>query len=237
VYDLEWSLKNYDDISYLLAVLNGDYDVNPNEEKPEIYFFDPFAAKRNVLPDMLASPWKSMFNGRNLMKGSVTSEDVVRSTGDTYPAHAVKIETNTLPATLESHEFFIPVPPFWYFHFGALGSSDLGSFGIKPAPSGVETSVSWLPDATTFLNTTVQAGADGGILVRYYGTDLETPGEVTLAGCMAVVTQDSSPPAVQRWTPGQGSSALAVFGEPALSGYSSELDLQALSVSLVEVGP
>lgn len=61
VYNMSWSSKRREELASVLNIASGDYDEGDGDDL--VYFIDPTVYDWNVLPKMLASPYKTGLDG------------------------------------------------------------------------------------------------------------------------------------------------------------------------------
>jgi hypothetical protein len=225
-YNLSWGLQSRDNIRLVTDYADGIYGDGP------IYFIDPFAADRNVLPQYWAAP---MLAGDDapLLHGTVTPSLTATDTNSLgYPIKSATYSTNS---SYVRPQLFIPIPPNMTFWIGAHGTAT-GSSVVKVTPTvgvtglGTPVSLTLLAVNTiTRVDTSFDGASYSGVLIELNGT-----GTITLAGLIGQILPTGTTPSTGGFISGQGHSGCQFAEQPKLQNYSSAMDKVALTARLVE---
>jgi hypothetical protein len=231
-YNFSWNLKRRDEIRAILDYADGVYGTdNP------IYFIDPFAADKNVLPQYWATP-------------ALQADDAPQSYGLGDEERPLKLGTasNSLRLPSYSAQFsfaagrknpplYVPIPPNTTLWVGAYGTAT-GNARIDLIPAtgpttyGPAAKVPLLAVNNPALFSADLNGDD------YAGAFLQMKGDpgdsLTLAGVIAQVLPSGAVPNTGHWISGQGHSGCSFNDNPVLTQYSAAIDRVGLSVDLVE---
>jgi hypothetical protein len=228
-YNLSWELKPRDEIRTINDYADGVYGTGP------IYFLEPFAMDKNLLPQYWATPALGAVDAP-LLAGVFDDERPALSPTPLntlgYPSNAA---TYTLAVGTELSSVFIPVPPGYSLWVGAHGSRT-GTAGVQITPTTGPTTTAapldvplLLATNATRLNTSINGDTYRGGIISLKGV-----GTVALYGLMAQVLRNGTLPATGGFISGQGHSGCSFAEEPTLTNYSVALDKVGLSVNLVE---
>ncbi len=220
VYNFSWNLASDEDIYEVLDFARGVYGSGL------IYFLDPFAMDRNVLPLAWSTP-------------RVQAEDAYpitpnRPTLSGTPANILRYPTQsavfTLSGTETNRSIYIPVPSGHTFHFGMHGSAS-GTAAVTLTPDeGVAQNATPLTVDTQERTGDAISGVTG-VTVSFAGS-----GTITIAGMIAQVLPDGVSVAQGGYISGRGHSGCKFVGRPKTSAYSKGLDLIGATAVLQEVG-
>jgi hypothetical protein len=226
-YTLSWNSISRDEARILLDLADGIYG-NGN-----IYWHDPFAADRNVLPQWWASPMQGIYDGLPLNAGS---------RGIAFPT-----ASNTLNLPVESIEYtvalgttrsvWIPIPMGYTAHVGAYGVDGTGGTLVAtpstgPTTEGADDTLTLLDvtDDSRFTNSYSSANFDG-VTLRLGGS-----GTILLTAIMVQVLRTGVTPQTGKFISGQGNSGVSFAAQPSYTPYSAALDKVGVVAELVETG-
>lgn len=239
-YTVEWGLKSRDLLRPILDFADGMYGTG------DIYFCDPMAMDKNVLPSYWAEPYLNGLDGPLAAStwGSWPPTTTGVMTGVARPT-VVSLTTSTEGFPTYSggikglHSLFIPVPIGYTFYLSIhhTTSGAGGAFKVQPMVSGVNSGASSLP-AISALTGSVLATYSYAASVNHAGVMLSNTADVNYTGMMAQILKTGT--AANTTIPfvsGQGHSGLQ-FVAPGVDyyEYSSALDMVQASATLVEVG-
>lgn len=228
-YNFSWTMKTRDDIRAINDYADGVYGNGP------IYFLDPFAMDRNLLPQYWAVPMLASVDAP-LLAGQYDEDRPLLTATDTntlgYPPQTA---TYTLTDGIKFNTVWIPVPPGYSLFVGAHGSAT-GTAGVLATPTTGPTSVGSginVPLHAVTDDQRVYTEIDGD---AYTGAiiSLKGVGTVSLTGVMAQVLQHPVVPTAGGFISGQGHSGCSFTGEPNLSNYSVGLNRAGMTVDLIE---
>ena len=202
-----------------------------------IYWLDPFAADKNLLPQFWASPVQGLDDGIPLVEnGRVRGTAVTTEVnGLGYPSTSVRYnvkEDSFLP------EIYVPIPLGHTAWIGARGVEGTGGKLTYAAGRGESvsdfTNVTFLGvnDVTRF-NASIDSlnGTNTGVVLKFGGS-----GTVTVTGIMVQVLPTGRTPAPGGFISGQGNSGCEFADQPEVSQYSAALDQVGVTATLVETG-
>lgn len=224
-----------------------------------IYWTDPVAADKNVLPEHWAFPGQAGLDGPVLIgdvRPNLTVETVANALG--YPALSA---VYTLGATSQS--IYLPIPPDCTAWFGAHGSTDgWGGVRVRPVLSNGSYGTAVFPEFLsvsdpTLVNVSFAGSGFSGIEIDLIASTISTgpfpaldaypsifaiPGAATpatkivLSGLIAQMLPTGATPPTGRFISGQGNSGCKFEGHPTLTPYSAPMDLVGMTAKLTEVG-
>jgi len=220
VYDVNWNFLRANEKDEIRSYLDGVYGPGL------IYFLDPFAMPRNVLPTAWASPAVAADGGPSLV-GGLASQPTKVTVTPAVPASPVSAAVYALESATVFKEVWVPVPDGFQLHMSARYTAPGTGKVTATRDGGATTTV-----AGTGATTTLAAGPSG-YTVRLAGT-----GALTLTYIMAQVLPVGQTPDFSRFYPGVGHSGVRLSGDINDVGYSSPqaLDYSALSFTMRETG-
>lgn len=239
-YSMEWALNSRDALRPVLDFADGMYGTD------DVYFCDPFAMDKNVLP----AHWASGYI--NAIDGPLTA-----NTFSQWPPSTTGIMTGvSRPSLISSnqsingfpmqsggsfgeHRLFIPIPIGYsiWFSIHAAASNPGGLVEINVLEKGVVVSGPFFP-ATNTLTDPVLSGFSTFAATAHRGIEIKLSGELYYTGMMAqIIPTGVTPDVYGGFKSGQGHSGLQ-FAPPGVEyyEYSSALDKVQASATLVEVG-
>lgn len=198
-----------------------------------IYFIDPVAADKNVLPLQWSYPALAAKDGPIFVGTARPSTVSTPSNGMGYPIDSVQYAATTTSKTL-----YVPIPPGYTAWFGYAGGSG-GAGPIRLTPilpgniSGTVITPTMLPVAgPTRMNTTLVGGTNIGVVIDWNGTTA-----APVAGMMMqILPNGSSPTAGGQFDSGQGHSGCKFAAKPSMTPYSVPADSVGLTAKLIETG-
>lgn len=222
MYELTWSLKNSDDLRVISDFRAGLFGQGL------IYWLDPMAMAKNVLPQHLASPFQQGYDAPPMRGTKVTLQptavNVLR-----YPVETAVFQTSTA-----KREVYIPIPPGYVAWVGVHGPVAGGTVTVTPAltetNSAATVAISKLAvTSTTRVNT--QFSGD-----TYRGLIFGVQDGAQYTGAMCQILPAGVVPATGNFISGQGNSGCSFSGGVSETPYSSVLDKVGMSAKLEEVG-
>lgn len=198
-----------------------------------IYFIDPVAADKNVLPFQWSFPALAAMDGPILVGTSRPSTVTTPTNGMGYPITSVQYPTTTTSKTL-----YIPIPPGFTAWFGyAGGSGGAGPIRLTPILPGNTAGTPLIPAmlpvaGPTRMNTQIAGGTNIGVVIDWNGTTA-----APVAGMMMqVLPNGSTPVAGLGFDSGQGHSGCKFGAKPQMTPYSVPADSVGLTAKLIETG-
>lgn len=232
-YNFSWTLKPRDQVRAVLDYYDGVYGTDD-----PIYFLDPFAMDKNLMPAWWAAPALGAKDAPLLAYSSLAARPSLIATpanGLGYPTFAAQY---TMSSGMTKPPLYIPIPPDHRLWVGVHGAtSGNGAVNLIPA-TGPATfgSATALPFLSATTTTRVSNSVDGD---NYPGAFLQmagSSGTVTLYGVIAQVLPWNVTPSTGGFISGQGHSGCQFSEDPVYTQNSAALDKVSLSVSLTEVG-
>jgi hypothetical protein len=227
-YVFEWNIGSWDDIMPIRDIANGIYDSHDGINL--VYFNDPTAMARNLLPAHWAAPSLGGEDAPSLIVGKRPQTLVQPISEFGLPARSASWGAGGSPRTL-----YVPIPPGHTAHFGWVGQGNgqvifreatATGPGNAQAPNGL-------------------GGADGvqtNAQISRYGTVIGV--EIVLAGSGPVgiramtlrMLPTGQVPAQGRWRAGQGHSGVQFAEKAGLTPLSVPLDKIGATATLIETG-
>lgn len=202
-----------------------------------IFFLDPMAMDKNVLPYQWSVPALASEDGPVLW-GQERPESVPTASNSLdYPAYSAQYV-----ATTDRRSVYIPVPPGHTAWVGWHGEAN-GTGGLEvtpvigPATNGAPVAINALPvGSDTRVSTAFSGDAYRGIEIRFGGGTATT---ASIAGVIVQILASTDTPQTGPFISGQGHSGCRFNGKPTMQAYSSAAGtdgLVSMSAKLVEVG-
>jgi hypothetical protein len=226
-YVMTWNFLNRDEARIVLDLADGIHG-NGN-----IYWHDPFAADRNVLPQWWASPMQGLYDGLPLNAGE-------RGESVPTPANNLNMPVESIEYTVAlgtSRKVWIPIPDGYTAWVGAYGQNGTGGTVVAtpttgPTTAGAATALTLLnvTNDLRFTNSYSSANFDGlEISLGGFGT-------VLLTALMVQVLKTGVTPQTGGFISGQGNSGCSFAAQPTYTPYSAALDQVGVVAELVETG-
>lgn len=238
---LTWSSKRRETLAPVLGIASGDYDEGNGDDL--VYFVDPTTYDWNVLPAMLASPYKTALDGIPLAvdsDGYPVYPELVPSPRNTfgYPARSVVYDLDE--ATFAAPPLYIPIPPGKTFWLGIHGAQQGATLGVVPynGRAALEPTFPTVLDSDSDQRVNVSWSRADGVTGVEIGLSLmpgSSTGRVTLQGVIGQMLDDGARPFPGGFLAGLGNSGCEFDGIPTVSPYKGG-KLWAMSARLVEVG-
>lgn len=239
-YNMAWSSARREELAPVLATASGIYD---DEQSPDlVYFVDPTVYDWNVLPAMLAAPYKTGADGVPLTfdaDGYPFYPDIDPGSANAfgYPARAA---TYRLTPGMSDRRTYIPIPPGKTFWIGVHGQN--GGAGISVTPfNGAAAYPTVYPtplDVTTDQRVNTSWSAADGITGVEIGIGLtagNSTGWTTVQGIIGQMLDDGAQPFPGGFIPGEGNSGCEFASTPTMSPYLGGR-LWTVAAKLVETG-
>jgi hypothetical protein len=163
-YQLAWNLASSDDVATITDYADRVYGDGL------IYFLDPFAMSKNVLPQYWATPRLAVDDAPVFNNSDVrpTLVDTAANTND-YPT---KSAVYTFSSTDSFLSLWIPLPEGYTFHFGAHGSR-VGTAAVRLVPDGATgsttTLTNWFSNGSLEVDSAQWSVYNGGTATRDNG--------------------------------------------------------------------
>lgn len=236
-YNLTWSSKRREALAPVLDLAKGLYDEGLDNDL--IYFVDPTVYDWNILPDMLAAPYKTGVSGVPLTNDTngypvYPSIDASPRNSYGYPARSATytVSASTVPAP----PLYIPIPPGKTLWLGVHGTAAGARLMVTPfnGPAALTpVAATLLPSDTDQRVNMSWSNADGvsGVEIALGAT----AGTITLQGLIGQILDDSIVPFPGDFISGEGNSGCEFANIPTLSPYLNG-KLWGMAAKLVEVG-
>jgi hypothetical protein len=227
-YNLSWGLQSRDNLRLVGDYADGIYGDGL------IFFIDPFAADKNVLPQYWAAPMLAADDGP-ILHGTTAPNTI--ATDVNFYGYPTKSAVYTTTSGGTSSKVFIPIPPKYAAWVGVHGSS-FGSAVLTVTPYTSATSAS-SPSNITLLPVNTQTRVNTSFSGNLYtGITLELGGNGTLvlSGLIVQILPIGQTPAEGSFISGQGNSGCYFAEQPRLQNYSSAMDKVGMTAKLIEVG-
>jgi hypothetical protein len=227
-YNLAWGLQARDHIRLITDYADGVYGDGL------IYFIDPFAMDKNILPSYWAAPMLNAYDGPILSGGTRPQITTTSANSFMHPAKTAIYSVATVDAQTRSI-LYIPIPPGYVFWFGAKGSSsganvyidaELISGGTSPSTATLSSSLDNVQVSQSWSSATYS-----GVNISLTGN-----GTINLTSMCAQILPIGVDPVNSNFISGQGNSGCSFAEFPKLQNYSSAMDKAGLTARLVEVG-
>jgi hypothetical protein len=226
-YNLAWGLQSRDNIRLITDYADGVYGDGL------IYFIDPFAMDKNILPSYWATPVLGAYDAP-LLTGTVRPEAGITSSNSfMYPsAYAIYTVSSNDDALL-----YIPIPDGYVLWMGAKGTATGSAFvNVKGDLVAGGTSSTTLTLSSELDNVRV---SDSWSSATYTGVNVGLRGSggvLSLISMCAQILPIGATPLTGNFVSGQGNSGCSFAEYPKLQNYSSAMDKVGLTARLVEVG-
>lgn len=231
-FSLSWNMKHRDEVRPILDYADGLYGDG------YIYYSNPFANDKNILPAYWATPYINAYDGP-LFWNNVRPTIFKDSTPQVQNGFPVEAASYTMNTGYTYPKLYVPIPPGFRLHIGAHGTNVSGTSTIKVTPysgvgnatPGTVTSLTLLPRTGALTNYVTPAGATGAEL-QYVTT---ANGVLRMHGVIAQLLPTGAVSPVGEFISGQGTSGMAFVSQPSVSEYSAALDRVGVSADLIEV--
>lgn len=232
-YTMSWVQKSRDTLAPVQDYADGLYGNG------FIYYLDPFAMDRNVLPSYVAQPAQNYYDGPFMVDG-------VRPTLLTDPSrvngYPVESAVYTVSPGSKCPSLYVPIPPGHTLAIGAHGASLTGNAGISVTPqvssTGVGTATTFAPVGITSASprfTHTFSASAGMVGVNISLISYVTASQLQLYGIIAQIRPDGQAFPDGGFISGGGSSGMQFMpGSPTYQQYSIALDRVGMSADLVE---
>lgn len=234
-YVFTWALKSRDEIRAVNDYADGVYDSDLATGHDPIYFLDPFAMDKNLLPQFWATP--ALGHGDAPLLAGEYDEDrpaVLPTTPNSF-GYPFNTAIYTLTADQQRSSVWIPCPPGYTLWIGAHGTAtDTAGVTVTPttgpSTTGTPVTVPLLSVLTAQrVNTSVDGDAYNGGLISLSGN-----GTLSLSGLIAQVLPKGATPQIGGFISGQGHSGCSFIEEPTLTNYSAAIDKVGIVANLLE---
>lgn len=220
-YMMTWSPTSRDRLRVITDIRSGMYGTGL------IYFLDPMAMDKNVLPEHWGFPAQAALDAPVLV-GDVRPTTVSTPANTLgYPLTSAVYEAGT---ALSLH---IPIPAGFVAWVGWHGSGT-GGLKVTPVISITSTDTPVYPAVLSVTDPQRMNASYAGS--SYVGIDLELVGGTgsVFSGLMVQVLPVGTTPETGNFISGQGNAGCKFEGFPTQTPYGSVLDLVGMSAKLTE---
>jgi len=232
-YEMSWNALSRDSARAIEDITSGIDGTGL------VYFLDPMAMDKNVLPAQWAFPALAALDGPVLWGKTRPASVPTETNSRGYPTTSAQYRPSTTRSSL-----YIPIPPghtAWVgFHGTAVGT---GGLEVSPILPGGLVGDSVLPkilpvDTDTLVNTAFSGDIYRGIELRFGGG---TAAAVTIAGMVVQILRSNATPKTGGFISGQGHSGCKFDEAPQRTAYSAAVGrgfdgMVSLSAKLTEIG-
>lgn len=220
-YAMSWSPTSRDRLRVITDIHSGMFGTGA------IFFLDPMAMDKNVLPEHWGFPAQAALDAPVLVGDVRPTIVATPANGLGYPINSV---TYSAGAALALH---IPIPAGFVAWVGWHGS---GSGGLKVTPviSSIATGTPEYPTVLAVTDAQRMNASYAG--PTYVGIDLELVGGTgsVFSGIMVQVLPAGVTPETGGFISGQGNAGCKFEGAPTQTPYGAALDLVGMSAKLTE---
>ena len=211
---LNWNFMGRSEVNKILSVVSESRGLGSY-----IYFEDPFAYE-NVIPDYWASPYLALRNAPELLSNATVASFTTPTNNYNLPSRGI---TYTGGSSGRVDRFM--VPSGYSYRVTAWGS---GTNIIVRSNDNVNYTVPW--SSYTLAPTWVTVTGKSGLQT------IRVTGDLTLVHVVVEVYK-TAPIVFDSYRVGRGISGAKVSDNFTVRGYSSILNLQTVSLTLMEVEP
>jgi hypothetical protein len=224
-----WNLKSRAEIQPIIDFADGLYGNG------YIYYSNPFAMDRNVLPSYWAAPYMNYYDGPVVVD---ETRPTVTSTTTSVNGYPLESAIYTITSTSNVPSVFIPIPPGYTAYVGAHGTLNSGSASVRVIPE-ISPIASGSPTDLTLLSTTTSTRTNSQFSGNsYIGITITmrsaSTGVLQLSGLIVQVLPDGAVVESGGFISGQGQSGMSFVSEPVISEYSAAMDRVGVSAELIE---
>lgn len=226
-FNLSWNMMSRDEIRAIMDYAEGVYGDGA------IYYLDPFAMDKNLLPQHWATPALALDDPYILVgEGLIVRGTYGVTTVDGFPTRNVTISGNGTGPGL-----YIPIPEGYKAWFGIYGTPQAEGPVAITTDSGQVTFPAVQDPSTAPVLYTSWSGDDTSGITLSVGKSNRSP-QGTVIGMMLRIypaNVDATQGSVARsFASGQGHSGLHFAAQPSLTQYSSAINKASLTATLVE---
>lgn len=226
-YEMSWGLKHRSEIQPILDYADGIYGPG------YLYYSDPFAMDKNVLPAYWAAPFMNAYDGplriNKVTRPTLNTAQIVNG----YPAESA-IFALTPSSAVPS--IYIPIPPGYRAYVGVHGANLSGTTAVAVREHvgttvGSPINMNWLFKNGSPTTDWISNANATGITMSLRAT---ATGSMRIDGIVVQVLPSGSPGPVGGFISGQGTSGMEFVETPAVSQYNAVLDRVGVSAVLME---
>lgn len=226
-YNLSWNMMSRDEIRSIMDYADGVYGTGA------IYYLDPFAMDKNLLPQHWAVPSLALDDPYILVgSGLIVRGTYATGTVDGFPTSNVIISGNG-----DGPGLYIPIPPGYTAWFGIYGDAQAeGPISVTPDNGAVSFPAVQNPEDAPLLPNSWKGNETSGITLNV-GTGNKTV-QGNVVGMMLRIYPDNvdatQPRVASQFASGQGHGGLQFAAQPSLTQYSQAMDKASLTANLIE---
>jgi hypothetical protein len=234
-YEMTWNSLTRDEARTVLDLADRLYGTG------EIYWLDPFAADKNVLPQQWASPMQAIYDGLPLISNPTSGINrptaTVTPDANGFPVQSAQY-TCTNDANTKTRTVWVPIPAGYTAHIGVYGSNGTGGIVVATPTIGATSygtpHTMTLMDVSNTARTNYTVTNDG----NYNGVELKLAGSGTiiLSGMIVQVLKTGATVTPGGFISGQGNSGCMFEAQPVYTPYSAAFDNVGMTATLVETG-
>lgn len=223
-YELAWGVMSRDLLRPVTDIASGLWGSGL------IYFLDPMAMDKNVLPQYMAAPMLAGIDGLVLVGD--TPPTLVPTPTNTldYPVQLAQYGTSATRSTI-----YIPIPRGYTAWAGVHGdTTSTGTLAIHPLTDPTTyAAATRLPMLAVTSSTRVSNSFSGD---TYVGIEVYVENNAKYAGAMIQILPNGITPSTGGFISGQGNSGCDFDNMPAETAYSAALDMVGMTAKLIEIG-
>lgn len=226
-YNLSWNMMSRDEIRAIMDYADGLYGDGA------IYYLDPFAMDKNLLPQHWAVPALALDDPYILVgNGTIISATRGDTPTDGFPTRSV-----TLSGTGSGPGLYIPIPKGYTAYLGIYGNA-AATGPVAVSPDNGTTVFPPVLDTTAVPMFSNQWNGDNfsGITLNI-GSSTQSPQGTVRAMMLRIYPNNidgNDLNVTYAFASGQGNSGLRFTAQPSLTQYSYAIDKSSLSAMLVE---
>lgn len=233
-YQMSWNSHSRDSLRPISDYADGMYDSVAGVNL--IYFLDPVAMDKNILPYMWSVPSQNISDGTTLTPGQDPTVVTTPTNSLGYPARSAVYAANVSSSTV-----WIPVPSGYTAWVGAHGTAT-GAAGVVVTPTSgmgslTPSTLTMLPvTSTTRVNASFDSAVCDGITISLTNLGSISTEQMTLSGLIVQVLPTGVIPATGGFISGQGNSGCQFAEKPTQTPRSAALDKIGMTARLIETG-
>lgn len=226
-YNLSWNMMSRDEIRAIMDYADGVYGSGA------IYYLDPFAMDKNLLPQHWAVPTLAL-DDPFILVGSGTIVPATRgdNLADGFPTGSV-----TISGKGDGPGQYIPIPPGYSAYLGVYGNAQAeGPVAVTTDAGAVTFPPVLSPTASPLFSTKWDGDTVSGITLSV-GTSAKSPTGIVRGMMLRIYPNDIdglNPIYATGFASGQGHSGLRFTAQPSLTQYNYAIDKSSLTATLVE---
>lgn len=226
-YNFSWNMMSRDEIRAIMDYAEGLYGDGA------IYYLDPFAMDKNLLPQHWAVPALALDDPYILVgSGTIVTANYGTSVTDGFPTRSVILSGNGSGPGL-----YIPIPAGYTAYVGIYGDAQAeGPIAITPDDGTAVFPAVLDTEASPMFSNTWNGDEVSGITLNV-GTATKTVQGIVRAMMVRIYPNNVNgmdPQLVRNFASGQGHGGLHFASQPSLTQYSYAIDKQSMTATLLE---